>query len=283
MCQIILDCDILIIGESMNNDNRNKIILLCVIGVAIVIFFFLNMSAKKDVRKKKAERQNEITESIEDPTIKRLYSYVYNTHFFLSLDEATNDITTPTEKLFTDFRITSGALSSSYRMSMAYATLGDQDEQVVSKSDLTKAYHNIFGTDDVDVKFDCYNKRRVGLVRLRGTNYVFSGSTIDMDMPMGEGYVLVNVKKEDDVIELYEATYRDNLLDLSSSLDQDTYDYYGKDNKKIFSLKSKDVFDNPSIVDENVVKYADQFEQHMITYTKGSDGGYYLTSVEPVE
>ncbi len=272
----------------MKKENKIIIILLVLVILAIIAFLFLNSKEKEKIENGgvtqttyKYGRDPFTAEevNINNAEIKKMYSYVYPAHFFLSVNSSGNIIPL-SESLFSNQPINVQNLSNNYRYSLVYSQFRGKDAVPVNDFSLANMY--LLSDATAPVSFFCYDSVNIGTVQLISGVYRFLGGIYPVDGVNGGGdYVLVDVKKtEDDSLELYEAEYTNNDYEIES--EEDELKIYGKDNQVVASFPVKEVEANANLINDTVIKNADKFKQHKIIFGYVPNVGYFLAGTEPV-
>ncbi len=280
----------------MKKENKVILILLCITIIIAIIFLLLNMTTNQENSDTTNYQNNNLKENklndyvgkdltqgtltINDADIKLLYSYVYPAHFFLTVDQNGN-LSGLSEGLFSNRLVRVSDLSYNYRMSMVYSVL--KDYETITKDDFAYANMRIFGDINIPDSFFCYDESNIGTIEYSVGQYRFQGKNYSAGEIFEKGYTLVNVKRGNDTIELYEAEYSWDSNEVNNALESPSkYDFYGKNGTIVFSLSIKEIEKGQEYIDQKVIENADAFKQNKITFTFFPYSGYYLTSAEPV-
>lgn len=272
----------------MKKENKIILILLIAVIISIIVFLFLNSKEKEKAEDSKKQtatytygRQPFTNEelNINNPEIKKMYSYVYPSHFFLSVNNL-GKVIPLSETLFDNKPVKVANLSSNYRYSLIYSQFDKQKE--ITAQDFALANTYLLADLEIPVSFFCYDSLKIGTVQLISGVYRFLGRSYPVDgVASGGDYVLVDVKQRDDKsIELYEAEYTNNDYEISS--DKDDLKIFGKNNQVVASIPIKKINDDPNVINNLVIKNASKFKQHKIIFSYIPNVGYFLYGTEPV-
>ena len=259
-------------------------LVLCLTGILVGWYcgtHYYKRVEKKEEKKEeeKKKKNNDVQElSLDDETISFLTELTLSATYFEIFADI-KDEQVVEETLFADKKVNISSLSTNFRMSMVLSTIKFDDKTVlITKEEMIAAHKKIFGNEDIAKEFESLLPGNHGKLTLENESYKWARTNEGAGIST-QKRLAYKAYKYNDRIEIDYIFANNNLHEMFGNDNFQKVEYYDKNGVNVvFSYDYKDdKFDEDAAIKKN----ADKFQHYIGTYTKGKDGNYYITSVEP--
>ena len=288
---------------------RNIFKGMCVLLIFIIIILVSFIISDKQINKDNTLKpnSNDANININDDLVKDLYNKVKDT-FIYNYNFVHNDEEKYTSETLYDNNsmVLAKDLTNDFKGSMVITYIVNKKNDshyynsYISYDEFMKNYEKIFGKRCDFESFYSYSLYRGYVTLDKNNTYILlddneTFKSLGVDIEMGIGYTLVDVKKDNDNIYLYEASWiNDSDYYMGSDTSNVKFKYYKESvcyfdetNNIVSKIKTYDcncIFESKNSKDDkNIILHKDEFDQYKFTFTMNKKGEYIFKSVEKVK